>query len=107
MAKTITYVNNQDTTATLTMTWTALKTKLDSLGSDAGEYFYNARWTLFDGEGNPIPWTSLTGLQKLDVLLKEVTFHLRSGAFAQYTTTTIQTAKDGMETAEEKYDMED
>lgn len=106
MSKTITYTNNGDGTATLAMEWTANKAKLDSLGNDAGKYFYNARWTLYD-DGEPIVWDDLTNQQKLGVLLKECTYHLRSGAYAQYGDDTVGTAKDGMDSAEDKYNMED
>lgn len=106
MPKSINYTNNGDGTATLDMSWTATKTKLDDMGSDAGEYFYNSRWTLYDGE-DPIPWGDLTNAQKLNVLLQESTRHLREGAYAQYTHSTVDTAKAGMDSATDKYNMED
>lgn len=102
MAKSIDYTNNGDGTATLTMEWTVQKSRLDQLGLDAGRYFYYHRWKV-----NDKAWGDLTVQQKLQVLLQETTFHLRKGAFAQYADDTIQTARDGMEDEEERYDMED
>jgi hypothetical protein len=101
MPKSISYTNNGDGTATLEMEWTADKSKLDQLGIDAGKYFYNARWTM-DGKG----WDGLTNQEKLGVLLKETTFHLRKGAYTQYRQDTVKNARDGMEDEEERYDME-
>jgi len=107
MPKTITFTNNGNGTHTLAMEWVAESSKLIDLGADAGQYFYAIHWQQYDSNGAPIPWNSLTNQQKLDVLLKECTSVLRKGAYTQYTDDTVDTAKDGMESESDKYDMED
>lgn len=103
MPKTITFVNNGNGTHTMTMTWTADSDKMMNLGADAGEYFYYIHWPLFDVDGNLIPWDNLTNQQKLDVLLKECTLVMRKGAYSGYTSDTVETAKEGMESEDERY----
>lgn len=106
MPKAVNYQNNGDGTATLTMTWTAPKPKLDAMGSDSGEFYYNQRWTIYDGT-TPKAWGDLTNAQKLNVLLKECTHHLRKGAYHKYEDDTMDTARAAMDTPEDKYNMED
>lgn len=103
MPKTVTLVNNGNGTHTLAMTWTADSDHMINLGADAGEYFYLIHWPLFDANGDLIPWASLTNQQKLDVLLKECTLVMRKGAYSEYTNNTVNTAKEGMESEDERY----
>ena len=97
MPTTVSLVNNGDGTSTLTVESTYNTTKLTNLGGDAGEYFYNVRHTLYEGEGDattPIPWENLTNQQKLDVLGQEFVFHMKNGGASGYINDATKTANE-------------
>ena len=106
MSKSITFTNNGNGTHTLAMSWTADSDKMMNLGADAGEYFYYIHWLEYDVDGELIPWDELTNQQKLDVLLKECTLVMRQGGYSGYTTDTVNTAKEGMDSEDDRYGID-
>ena len=105
MPRSITYTDNGDSTHTLAAEWTYASSQMDTVLQEASEYFYNARWTIYDGEGEPIAWADLTNVQKRYVLLYEITYHLKQGAHSLYSNTEIQTTKDGLQDPDTRYNM--
>lgn len=100
MAKKISYLDNNDNTATLIIELTTDKEELDTIISKASQYYYNARWT--DGKTK---WDDLTSKEKKGVLLNECARHLGEGAYAQDNDETMNKAKEEMATKKEKYNI--
>lgn len=96
--------------ATLTFEKTAGTAVVADTADSAARYIYPIRWQLYDESGEepvPIPYDDLTNNQKLAVLDKEITFHLRSMARTDWIGDAIDTAREtAEEEAEEKFDLE-
>ena len=102
MPRSVTYTNNGDGTHTLAMEWTYPSATMNNLLKESSEYFYDVRWTIYDGE-DPVAWDDLTALQKRYVLLYETTAHLKNGAYALYSGEAVQATKDGPDDPDTRY----
>lgn len=80
---TIEYIDNEDGTATINLSTTKDKVKIDNFALDAAKHFYH-RWAELDADDIKIPFEDLTKDQKLNILAKEISEHLIRAAKTEF-----------------------
>jgi hypothetical protein len=94
-------------TVTYTIVVTTEQARGDAVAEKAARYVYPVRYQEYDGNGDPIPFDSLTNPQKIAILGREAKNHLVNCAKAYHINTAIDTAHDTAEGEAEDLEIED